>query len=197
MKKISIALFISGRGTNMEAIIRNCRSGVLKDLCKPIVVLANKPEAVGLSIARALGVPTLVVESKGKTRAQFEQAVLAKLRGLDIDFIVLAGFNRILSPLFIKAFQNRIVNIHPADTKAFQGLHGYEWAFTKGLTKTKITVHFVDEGVDTGKIIMQKEVDLSGLSSLDEVTAKGLAIENSFYSEALASLFTAKLSDKK
>ena len=197
MKKIGIVIFISGRGTNMEAIIRNAQTGVLNDLCTVKGVLSNKPDAYGLVVAKELDIPVFVVESKGKSREMFEAEVLEQLNDLDFEYIVLAGFNRILSPFLIKKFENRIVNIHPADTKAFQGLHGYEWAFQNKLKETKITVHFVDQGVDTGDIIKQKDIDLNGLNTLDEIVQKGLSVENSFYSEALASLFMEKLSGKK
>jgi phosphoribosylglycinamide formyltransferase-1 len=173
----------------MDAILKNCRTGVLRDCCTPELVLSNKAEAGGLKIAGEAGVPVRVIASAGKSREEFEKEVTAEVEKFQVDFIVLAGFNRILSPFFIRKFENRIINIHPADTKAFQGLHGYEWAFNNGLKKTKITVHYVDEGVDTGKIILQREVDLTGAETLDMVEQRGLEVENTFYSEALASLF--------
>jgi len=112
------------------------------------------------------------------------------LKPYRIDYIVLAGFMRLLSPLFIKAYKNRIINIHPADTKEFKGVGAYEWAFENRKEFTKITVHYVDEGVDTGPVIAQKEVDLRGADSLHEVERRGLSVEHSFYSEALKLVFS-------
>ena len=187
MKK-RIAIFISGRGSNMEAIVHQAQHGILKDVCEVVLVFSNKPGAKGLEVARQLGVPTAVIPSKGKTREEFEKEVLELLKPYRPDYIVLAGFMRILSPVFVRAYKNRIVNIHPADTKLFQGVGGYEWAFENKLPTTKITVHFVDEGVDTGPIIAQREVDLRGADTLEEVERRGLQAEHEFYSQALKKL---------
>jgi phosphoribosylglycinamide formyltransferase-1 len=188
MKK-RIAVLLSGRGSNMEKIVRNAQNGILKEVCEVVLVLSDKEGAYGLKAAEALGVPTAVIPSKGKKRAEFEQELIDFLSPYRIDYIVLAGFMRILSPLFVRAYKDRIINIHPADTKAFQGIGGYDWAFENKLQSTKITVHYVDEGVDTGRIIGQKEVDLRGAETLEEVEKRGLAVEHTFYSEALLELF--------
>ena len=192
MKK-RIAILISGRGSNMETIVRNTQNGILKDVCEVALVLSNKENAYGLTVAEKLGVQTAVIASKGKKRTEFEQELIDFLASYHIDYIVLAGFMRILSPLFVRAYKDRIINIHPADTAQFQGIGGYEWAFENKLQKTKITVHFVDEGVDTGKVIAQKEVDLRGADTLEEVEKRGLKVEHEFYSEALLKLFTEKI----
>ena len=185
MSKKRIAIFISGRGSNMEAIARQVQDGILKDVCEIALVFSNKPQAKGLEIAKKFGLPVAVIPSKGKSREAFEREVLELLQPYRIDYVVLAGFMRILSPLFIRAYKNRIINIHPADTRLFQGVGGYEWAFENKLPSTKITVHFVDEGVDTGPIIAQREVDLRGADTLEEVERRGLAAEHEFYSQAL------------
>jgi phosphoribosylglycinamide formyltransferase-1 len=192
MKK-RIAILISGRGSNMETIVHNTQNGILKDVCEVALVLSNKENAYGLTVAEKLGVQTAVIASKGKKRTEFEQELIDFLASYHIDYIVLAGFMRILSPLFVRAYKDRIINIHPADTAQFQGIGGYEWAFENKLQKTKITVHFVDEGVDTGKVIAQKEVDLRGADTLEEVEKRGLKVEHEFYSEALLKLFTEKI----
>ena len=95
---------------------------------------------------------------------------------------------------FIARYRNTIINIHPADTALYQGIHGYEWAFQKKLEATQITVHFVDEGVDTGQVLAQREVDLRGAKTLEEVEHRGLRVEHAFYSEVLRDVFTGKLS---
>ncbi len=188
MKK-KIAILLSGRGSNMESIVRNVQNGILKNICEVALVLSNKEDAYGLTIANEFGVQTKVIISKGKKRTEFEQEVIKFLKSYNLDYIVLAGFMRILSPLFVRAYKNKIINIHPADTAQFQGVGGYEWAFKNKLETTKITVHYVDEGVDTGGIIAQKEVDLRGTDTLEEVEKLGLKVEHEFYSEALLNLF--------
>ncbi len=188
MKK-RIAIFISGRGSNMEAIARNVQTGLLKDCCEIVLVFSNKPQAKGLEIASGLGLPTASIPSKGKKREEFDAEVARLLEPYRVDYIVLAGFMRILSPVLIRAYPNRIINIHPADTKAFQGVGAYEWAWENRLEKTYITVHYVDEGVDTGPVIAQQEVDLRGADSLQEIERRGLAVEHQLYSKALRKVF--------
>ncbi len=189
MIKNKCVILISGRGSNMEAIFKSSQSGELKELCEVVLVAADKESAGGLARAESLGIKTAFVPSKGKSREEFENDLLAVLLPLYPDFVILAGFNRILTKHFISAFPNRIINIHPADTRSFQGLHGYAWAFENKLASTMITVHFVDEGVDTGNIIAQAVIDISSASSLEEVEHIGLAREHSFYCETLKDLF--------
>lgn len=191
MKK-RIAIFISGRGSNMQTIIENVQNGILQDLCEVVLVFSNKASAAGLEIAAQKGLQAAFIESKGKSREEFENQVIQFLKPLHIDFIVLAGFMRILSPVFVRAYKNRIINIHPADTAEFQGVGAYEWAFENKKSSTAITVHFVDEGVDTGPVIGKQKVDLSGVASLHEVEKRGLAVEHSFYSEALRLVFSGE-----
>ena len=193
MKK-RIAIFISGRGSNMEAIVKNVQTGILQDCCEVALVFANTREARGLEIARNFGLKTVSIESKGKDRVKFDREVIELLEPFHLDYIVLAGYMRILSPVFIGHYRNKVINIHPADTQAYQGIHGYEWAFENRLETTKITIHFVDEGVDTGSVLAQKEVDLHGAESLEEIEKRGLKVEHTFYSEVLRDLFTGKLS---
>lgn len=189
MKK-RIAILISGRGSNMEAVVKNVRGGILKECCEVALVLSNKKEAKGLETARRLGVKTACIESKGKKRKDFDRELVDFLRPYKPDYIVLAGFMRILTSVIINEYKNRIINIHPADTAQFQGVGGYEWAFKNGLEFTKITVHFIDEGVDTGPVIAQRELDLRGMKTLHEIEELGLKIEHQFYSETLRKLFT-------
>jgi phosphoribosylglycinamide formyltransferase-1 len=189
MKK-KIAIFISGRGSNMQAIHRQIENGVLKELCEITLVFSNKAAAGGLSYAKENGLNTAYIESKGKKREAFDQSVVELLHPYHIDYIVLAGFMRILSPVLISAYKNKIINIHPADTNEFKGIGAYEWAFKNKKKSTKITVHFVDEGVDTGKVIWKQEVDLKGALTLEEIEKRGLKAEHELYSKALARLFT-------
>jgi phosphoribosylglycinamide formyltransferase-1 len=183
MKKI--AIFISGRGSNMKAIMENCQHGILKGIAEPVLVFSNKQDAAGLDYAKSQGIETACIESLGLKRAEFDRQVVGMLAGYKIDFIVLAGYMRILSPVLVQAYPKRIINIHPADTTEHQGLHGYEWAWENKLPETKITVHYVDEGLDTGSIIAQGTVDLKGAETLEAVENRGLAVEHKLYSETL------------
>ncbi|MGB1242224.1 MAG: phosphoribosylglycinamide formyltransferase [Chitinophagales bacterium] len=189
MTKKRIAIFISGRGSNMKAIAEQAQSGILKDYCEIVWVLANKKTAKGLDTAAQMNIPTVCIESKGKKRQTFDQEILDFLAPHQIDYIVLAGFMRIVSPVLVNAYPNRIINIHPADTHQFKGLGAYEWAFENQLESTKITVHYVDSGVDTGNIIEQQTVDLKGADTLHEIEVRGLKVEHSFYSEVLKRVF--------
>ena len=177
----------------MEAIINNVQDGILKDCCEVALVFANTKEARGLQVAENYGIKAVSIESKGKKREAFDREVVEFLEPFNLDYIVLAGYMRILSPVFIEHYRNKVINIHPADTIAYQGIHGYEWAFENKLDTTKITVHFVDEGVDTGTILAQQEVELRGAESLEETEQRGLKVEHTFYSEVLRDLFTGKL----
>ncbi len=178
----------------MKAILENVKSGNLKDCCEVAIVFSNNKEAMGLETAKKMGFDTICIESKGKKRTQFDKEVIKQLEPYHIEYIVLAGYMRILSPVFISRYKNRIINIHPADTTLYQGMHGYDWAFENKLKTTKITIHIVDEGVDTGKIIAQKEIDLRGAKSLEDIESIGLKAEHQFYSEVLEKIFTGKIS---
>jgi phosphoribosylglycinamide formyltransferase-1 len=188
MKK-RIAIFISGRGSNMDAILRQSREGILRDACNVVLVFSNRPDAQGLTVAEKQGIETLCIPSKGKKREDYDKEVISQLEPYKLDYIILAGYMRLLSPLFIRQYPKKIINIHPADTRAFQGVGGYEWAFGQKLTKTYVTVHYVDEGMDTGEIIEQRELDIAGCASLEEIQRKGLALEHVMFSEVLKKLF--------
>lgn len=185
-----LAILLSGRGSNMLALAEAVRAGVLQNLAEIVVVFSNDPAAPGLDSAAALGLPTASLSSKGRKREEFDREVVATLQAYQPDYVVLAGYMRVLSPTFVRAFAGRIVNIHPADTHQHQGLHAYEWAFDNHLPETKITVHLVDEGLDTGPILAQQVVNLEGADTLAEVQRRGLAIEHTLYAETLAALIT-------
>ncbi|WP_078013360.1 phosphoribosylglycinamide formyltransferase [Hymenobacter sp. CRA2] len=191
--KARLAILLSGRGSNMLALAREVREGVLQGLAEIAVVFSNIPEAAGLQAAAELGYATASVDSRGRKRAEFDADVVAKLEQFRPDYIVLAGYMRILSPTFIRAFAGRILNIHPADTHQHQGLHAYEWAWENRLPETKITVHLVDEGLDTGPVLAQAPVDLRGAETLEDVERRGLAVEHRFYADILARLIRGEL----
>jgi phosphoribosylglycinamide formyltransferase-1 len=183
-----LAILLSGRGSNMLALAEAVRAGVLQGVAEIAVVFSNDPAAPGLESAAALGLPTASLPSKGRKRESFDLDVVAILRNYQPDYVVLAGYMRVLSPAFVRAFAGRIINIHPADTHQHQGLHAYEWAFDNRLAETKITVHLVDEGLDTGPILAQRVVNLVGADTLAEVQRRGLAVEHTLYADTLAAL---------
>lgn len=188
-RKQRIAILASGRGSNVEALLRSVRGGVLSDCCDVGVVFSNRPEARALVRASALGFPVASLSSRGLLREEFDARMLQVLEPLRLDYLVLAGFLRILSTAVIARFPGRIVNIHPADTRVHRGLHGYRWAFEQRLAQTTITVHLVDEGLDSGPILEQRAVDLRGAADEAEVERRGLEVEHLLYPEALARLF--------
>ncbi|WP_231717511.1 phosphoribosylglycinamide formyltransferase [Hymenobacter sp. DG25A] len=194
-RKQRLAILLSGRGSNMVALVKAVQHGVLQDVAEIAVVFSNKPDAPGLETARALGCLTDSLSSQGHKRADFDAAVVDILNSYQPDYVVLAGYMRILSPTFIRAFAGRILNIHPADTHQHQGLHAYEWAFEHQLPETKITVHLVDEGLDTGPVLAQEPVDLRGADTLAEVERRGLAVEHQLYATTLARLLRGELPD--
>ena len=183
-----LAILLSGRGSNMLALLEATKTGVLQGLAEVVVVFSNKPDAFGLEAAAALGCPVASLLSQGRKRETFDADAAQLLQQYQPDWVVLAGYMRILSPAFIQPFAGRIINIHPADTHQHQGLHAYEWAFDNKLSETKITVHLVDEGLDTGPILAQQTVDLRGADTLAEVERRGLAVEHEVYAETLKHL---------
>jgi len=183
--KPRVAILISGRGSNMVALARSARDGILAGHCEIAAVISSRPAAPGLDMARAMGLETVALDAKAMGKEAYEDALLAALAKARADVVVLAGYMRILTPRVIAAYRGRILNIHPADTKLHQGLHGYDWAFENKLPATKITVHLVDEGLDTGTILAQREVDLRGADTLAEVERRGLAVEHELYAETL------------
>ncbi len=185
-----LAILLSGRGSNMLALAQAVRAGALRGLAEIAVVFSNDPAASGLAAAADLDLPTASLLSKGRKREAFDLEVVDILRAYRPDYVVLAGYMRVLSPAFVRAFAGRIINIHPADTHQHQGLHAYEWAYDNHLSETKITVHLVDEGLDTGPILAQRVVNLIGADTLAEVQRRGLSVEHVLYAETLAGLIS-------
>src|ERR1700745_748786 len=180
----NLGILLSGRGSNFEAIAKNAASGKIPD-AHIEVVISNRPDAGGLEIARRLSLTALVIFSKGKEREEHHREVVAALIEHKVDLVCLAGYMRLLSPWFVQQFPRRILNIHPSLLPAFPGLEAQEQAFAYGVTVSGCTVHFVDEELDHGPIIMQKAVTV--LDSGDEHTlaARILEQEHIAYSEAI------------
>ena len=180
-----VAILISGRGSNMVALAQAAHDGILAGRCEIAAVISSRPAAPGLALAQELGLATFALDARQLGPKAYDVALLAILDQCRADVVVLAGYMRILSPRVVAHYRGRILNIHPADTAQHQGLHGYEWAFARHLPVTTITVHLVDEGLDTGVVLAQREVDLRGADTLAEVERRGLAAEHELYGETL------------
>lgn len=190
MKKLGV--LISGRGSNMVALADAVREGRVSD-AEIALVVSNVATAGGLAKAQERGIATVVLDHRGKTREEHDRAMAAELHKHEVDLICLAGYMRLLSPWFIRAFPQRILNIHPSLLPAFTGLNAQQQALEYGVKFSGCTVHFVDEELDHGAIIQQAIVPV--LSSDDEHTlaARILAEEHKIYAEAVALVLSGKI----
>ena len=157
MSKVNVAVFVSGSGTNFQAIIdANIEAANLS------VLVCNKPDVYAIKRAEKHGITVELVNHKDfETRGDFEAEIIKRLEKYDIELVVLAGFMRVLTPFFVRKFKNRIINLHPALLPSFPGMHASKQALDYGVKVTGCTVHFVDDGVDTGPIIMQSVVPVA------------------------------------
>jgi formyltetrahydrofolate-dependent phosphoribosylglycinamide formyltransferase len=190
---ISIAILISGRGSNMKAILEAVSRGELD--ARVSVVLSNNPAAPGLEVAKEHGIPTECVPSKGLSREAHELLVLEALSRYAVDYVVLAGYMRVLSPLFLGAFRGPegyfyVINIHPSLLPDFPGACAYDDAFNAGVTKSGITVHLVDEQVDHGPILAQVEFERRPDDTIETFKARGLALEHELFPRVLQQIAT-------
>ncbi len=180
----NLGILLSGRGSNFEAIADSVAAGKLP--ANISIVISNREEAAGISAARRRGLPVEVIPSTGMKREQHEAAVIAALQAAKVDWVCLAGYLRLLSPLFVRGFAERILNIHPSLLPAFPGLGAQQQALEHGVKITGCTVHFVDESLDHGPIIMQKAVSVLPSDTLEALEARILEQEHILYSQALA-----------
>jgi phosphoribosylglycinamide formyltransferase-1 len=187
----NLGILLSGRGSNFVAIADSIDAGHLPN-ARIAVVISNKQDAPGIETARKRGLKAMVMPSKGKTREEHDREVVAALKEHKVDLICLAGYMRLLSPWFVQQFPQKILNIHPALLPAFPGLDAQKQAFDYGVKVTGCTVHFVDEQLDHGAIILQKTVPV--LDSDDEHTlaARILEQEHVAYSEAIRIVLDGK-----
>jgi phosphoribosylglycinamide formyltransferase 1 len=185
VRPLRLGILLSGRGSNFLAIDASIRAGRLKGV-EIAVVISNVPDAGGLEKARALGIPTAVFDSKGRKRAEHDADVAACLKEQKADLVCLAGYMRLLSPQFIAAFPNRILNIHPSLLPAFPGLEAQDQAFAYGVKVAGCTVHFVDEELDHGAIVLQRAIPVLEEDDPHSLSARILAEEHKAYSEAIA-----------
>lgn len=182
MKRLGILL--SGRGSNFEAIARNCASGGLE--AEIAVVISNRAGAAGLETARARGIPAVCIPSQGVDRQEHDRLVAEQLDAAKVDLVILAGYMRILSAWFIQHFPNRILNIHPALLPAFPGLDAQHQAWEYGVRFAGCTVHLVDEKMDSGPILAQAVVPVLETDTADDLAQRILAEEHRIYSETIA-----------
>jgi phosphoribosylglycinamide formyltransferase 1 len=187
----NLGILLSGRGSNFEAIAANVSAGKIPG-ARIAVVISNKTDADGLETARRLGLTALAIPSRGKSREDHDRALVAALREHQVDLICLAGYMRLLSPWFVQQFPQRILNIHPSLLPAFPGLEAQEQAFAYGVKVSGCTVHFVDEELDHGAIIVQKTVPVLDTDDEHTLAARILEQEHIAYSEAIRMVVEGK-----
>jgi phosphoribosylglycinamide formyltransferase-1 len=180
----NLGILLSGRGSNFEAIAKNVAAGRIPN-ARISVVISNRADAGGIATAKRLGLTSLVILSKGKDREAHDREVVAALQQHKADLVCLAGYMRLLSPWFVRQFPHRILNIHPSLLPAFPGLEAQEQAFAYGVKVTGCTVHFVDEELDHGPIIVQKTVPVLDTDDERSLAARILEQEHVAYSEAI------------
>ena len=188
----AIAVLISGSGSNLQAILNASERGEIP--CRVGIVISNKGDAYGLVRAEKHGVPTEVVDHRGfPNREEFDAKLVETIRGSGAELVCLAGFMRVLTPVFVRAFPNRILNIHPALLPSFPGTHGPGQALSYGVRFSGCTVHFLDEGVDTGPIIVQAVVPVYDEDTVETLAARILVQEHRIYPMAIRLFFSGKL----
>jgi len=180
----NLGILLSGRGSNFEAIAKNVAAGKISN-ARIAVVISNKPEAGGLEVAKRMKLEALVIPSKGKPREEHDREVIAALQQHRVDLVCLAGYMRLLSPWFVQLYPRRILNIHPSLLPSFPGLEAQEQAFAYGVKVTGCTVHFVDEELDHGAIIVQKTIPVLDTDDEHTLAARILEQEHLAYSEAI------------
>jgi len=178
-----LGILLSGRGSNFIAIADNVAAGRIP--AEIAVVISNRPNAPGLEEAERRGLATRMIPSKGLEREQYDRQVVAALKEKQVDLVCLAGFMRLLSPYFVSEFPNRILNIHPSLLPAFPGLDAQRQALEYGVKLTGCTVHFVDENLDAGPIILQTAIPVLDDDTPETLSARILQEEHRIYSEAI------------
>lgn len=189
VRKHQLGILLSGRGSNFLAIADSIDQGRLPD-AEIAVVISNLADAPGLSAAKERGLQAIAIEAKGRKRAEHDLEIVETLRRSHVDLVCLAGYMRLLSPGFIQAFPQRILNIHPSLLPAFPGLHAQQQAFDYGVRATGCTVHFVDEQLDHGVIITQRTIAITDRDSVESLSSRLLAEEHLAYTEAIAQVLS-------
>jgi len=190
MKK-RIGVLLSGRGSNFEALAANVASGRIPN-AEIAIALSNREDARGIEKARALGIEARVISSKGLEREAYDRLVVAALQEKRVDLVCLAGYMRLLSPQFVTAFHNRILNIHPSLLPAFPGLEAQRQALEHGAKFSGCTVHFVDENLDAGPIVLQACVAIKDSDTPETLSERILREEHRIYAEAVRIVLEGK-----
>ncbi len=185
MRKLKVGVLASGRGSNLQAIIDNIEAGRLS--AELVVVISDQADAYALERARKHNLPAVHVSAKGYKgkRDEYDALLAQELKKFNVELVCLAGFMRIITPTLIKAYPNRILNIHPALLPAFPGLHVRKAALDHGVKFSGCTVHFVDEGMDTGPIVIQAVVPVLNNDTEDSLSERILRQEHKIYSRAI------------
>jgi formyltetrahydrofolate-dependent phosphoribosylglycinamide formyltransferase len=187
-----IAFLVSGSGTNMENLIKRIQAGEIPAI--PALVISNKPDVKAIDRAKELGVPVKVISHKDyATRELFDEALGQCIDSHKVDIIVLAGFMRVLTEQFVKKYYGRLINIHPALLPAFPGAHAIKDAWDAKVKETGVTVHFVDSGVDTGPVILQKKVPVVPTDTLETLESHIHSLEYEIYPQALRLVVEGKV----
>jgi len=186
------AVFISGQGSNLQAIIDAVKAGEIK--AQLALVVSSNDKALGIKRAESAGVPVKIFNPKNYTNRQsVDRDMVIELKERKIDFIVLAGYMRLLTPYFVEQFPNKIINVHPSLLPSFKGIDGIKDAFTYGVKTTGVTIHFVSEKMDAGPIILQDSVKINDDDTLETLTEKIHRVEHRLYPKAVALLAEGKL----
>ncbi|HPB29384.1 MAG TPA: phosphoribosylglycinamide formyltransferase [Acidobacteriota bacterium] len=185
-----LGILLSGRGSNFLAIHGHIAAGRLD--AEIAGVVSDQPDAPGLARARELGLPAFCITRAGRTKSEFEDAIARVLEAQAVELVCLAGFMRVLGPGFIRRFPQRILNIHPSLLPAFPGLHAQRQALAHGVRFSGCTVHFVDEGVDSGPIVAQAVVPVRDDDTEEELAARILVEEHRLYAEAIAKILAGR-----
>jgi phosphoribosylglycinamide formyltransferase-1 len=186
-----LGILLSGRGSNFLAIADNIRQGKLADT-EIAIAISNRADAPGIAAARALGLEAHVIESRGRKRDEHDREIIAALEERQVDLVCLAGYMRLLSAAFVQAFPQRILNIHPSLLPAFPGLDAQRQALEYGVQFTGCTVHFVDEQLDHGVIVLQKQVPVLESDDEHSLAERILTQEHLAYSEAIARVLSGE-----
>ncbi|HEY0050544.1 MAG TPA: phosphoribosylglycinamide formyltransferase [Pyrinomonadaceae bacterium] len=192
---MKIGILISGRGSNMVAIAEAVQSGRIPG-SEITVVLSDKKSAQGLEKAKERGIETIVVARNGRTREEHDAEIVAELKKRNVELVCLAGYMRLLSRDFVGAFPDKIVNIHPSLLPAFPGLDAQRQAIEYGVKVSGCTVHFVDDDLDHGAIILQKTVEVKDEDTAETLSARILAHEHALYVEAIKHIAEGKIEIK-
>jgi phosphoribosylglycinamide formyltransferase-1 len=186
----NVGVLISGRGSNLQALLEAAAAGRLGG--RVALVISNVAAAPGLERARAAAVPTAVHDHRGREREEHDRAMLADLRSHAVDLVCLAGYMRLLSPVLLGAYPHRVLNVHPSLLPAFPGLDAQRQAWEHGVKVSGATVHLVEEGLDTGPILMQEAVPVLPSDTADDLAARILQAEHRIYPRAVRAMLEGR-----